>query len=107
MEVEQVGDVWDGGNDPWSLLVFTILIGPDDLVEYLGPAPYKKDRMYTSQAPPGIAIGLGYRGDGSGSVRSPHSLQRQSADAVSHRSCPSRAPCVAPSKRMVTAELKA
>jgi Lon-like ATP-dependent protease len=44
-------------------------IGPEDLVTFLGPPPYKKDRIYTASAPPGVVIGLGYRGDGSGSVR--------------------------------------
>jgi hypothetical protein len=35
---------------------------------YHDSAPFRKDRLYTTSPPPGVSHGLGYTGDGSGSV---------------------------------------
>ncbi|PWN41348.1 ATP-dependent protease La [Ceraceosorus guamensis] len=40
----------------------------DSLREYLGPPVYHKDRLYTKTMPAGVSTGLGYLGNGSGSV---------------------------------------
>jgi len=45
-----------------------IRVTKDNLHEYVGPAVFRKDRLYTSSPPPGVSNGLGYTGDGSGSV---------------------------------------
>ncbi|KAH8915685.1 ATP-dependent protease La [Atractiella rhizophila] len=43
-------------------------ITPDNLIDYVGPAVYQKDRIYTNRCPAGVSTGLGYLGNGSGSV---------------------------------------
>ncbi|KAI3480718.1 hypothetical protein L1887_57197 [Cichorium endivia] len=40
----------------------------DSLRKYLGPPVYHKDRLYTSAMPAGVSTGLGYLGNGSGSL---------------------------------------
>lgn len=40
----------------------------DSLKEYLGPPAFAKDRLYTRNMPSGVATGLGYLGNGSGSL---------------------------------------
>ncbi|KAL0574171.1 ATP-dependent Lon protease pim1 [Marasmius crinis-equi] len=45
-----------------------VRITPDNLKDYVGPPVYQKDRMYTHTPPPGVSTGLGYLGNGSGSV---------------------------------------
>lgn len=43
-------------------------ITPENLKDYVGPPIYQKDRMYVHTPPPGVSTGLGYLGNGSGSV---------------------------------------
>ncbi|PWZ03069.1 ATP-dependent protease La, partial [Testicularia cyperi] len=45
-----------------------ITITIDSLRKYLGPPVYHKDRLYTSAMPAGVSTGLGYLGNGSGSL---------------------------------------
>jgi hypothetical protein len=40
----------------------------DNLKDYVGPAVYHKDRLYMKAPPAGVSTGLGYLGNGSGSV---------------------------------------
>lgn len=39
-----------------------------NLKDYVGPAPYQKDRIYSSAPPPGVSNGLGYTGNGAGAL---------------------------------------
>lgn len=43
-------------------------ITPDNLKDFVGPPIYHKDRFYTRAPPAGVSTGLGYLGNGSGSV---------------------------------------
>lgn len=43
-------------------------ITPENLKDYVGPPIYHKDRFYIRPPPPGVSTGLGYLGNGSGSV---------------------------------------
>jgi len=45
-----------------------VRITPENLKEYVGPPVYQKDRMYAKPPPAGVSTGLGYLGNGSGSV---------------------------------------
>ncbi|CDW98179.1 hypothetical protein [Sporisorium scitamineum] len=45
-----------------------VVITIDSLRKYLGPPVYHKDRLYTSAMPAGVSTGLGYLGNGSGSL---------------------------------------
>ncbi|KAF7324091.1 Lon protease-like protein, mitochondrial [Mycena kentingensis (nom. inval.)] len=47
-----------------------VLVTPENLKEYMGPPVYQKDRMYDEKRkpPPGVSTGLGYLGNGSGTV---------------------------------------
>lgn len=45
-----------------------VTIDAENLLEYVGPPMYQKDRMYTKTSPVGVSTGLGYLGNGSGSV---------------------------------------
>lgn len=45
-----------------------VTLTEDKLREYLGPPIYHKDRLYTKTMPPGVSTGLGYLGNGSGSL---------------------------------------
>lgn len=45
-----------------------VTIDSKNLIDYVGPPVYQRERMYTKQSPPGVATGLGYLGNGSGSV---------------------------------------
>lgn len=45
-----------------------VAITADNLLEYVGPPMYQKDRMYTKTSPVGVSCGLGYLGNGSGAV---------------------------------------
>jgi len=40
----------------------------DNLRDYIGPPVYHKDRLYTKSMPAGVSTGLGYLGNGSGSL---------------------------------------
>lgn len=44
-----------------------IKIEPSNLVDYVGPAIYQRERIYTKLGPAGVSTGLGYLGDASGS----------------------------------------
>ena len=44
-----------------------VKITSDNLVDYVGPPIYQKDRIYTQTTPAGVSTGLGYLGNGSGS----------------------------------------
>ncbi|MBW0472720.1 hypothetical protein O181_012435 [Austropuccinia psidii MF-1] len=46
----------------------SVQITKDNLIDYLGPPIYQKDRLYSEQCPIGVSHGLGYTGNGSGSV---------------------------------------
>ena len=46
----------------------SVVINEEQLRDYLGPPIYHKDRMYTNTMPAGVALGLGYLGNGSGSL---------------------------------------
>lgn len=46
----------------------SLVITEEKLRRYLGPPIYHKDRMYTHTMPSGVALGLGYLGNGSGSL---------------------------------------
>ena len=46
----------------------SIVITEEQLRKYLGPPLYHKDRLYTQTMPAGVALGLGYLGNGSGSL---------------------------------------
>lgn len=46
----------------------SIHISNENLIDYLGPPIYQKDRLYTAQCPIGVSQGLGYTGNGSGSL---------------------------------------
>ena len=46
----------------------SVTLSPAKLREYLGPPLYHKDRLFTSSMPAGVATGLGYLGNGSGSL---------------------------------------
>lgn len=43
-------------------------IVPENLKDYVGPPVYQKDRMYGFAPPAGVSSGLGYLGNGSGSL---------------------------------------
>lgn len=45
-----------------------VRIGSDNLLEYVGPPNYQKDRLYTKTSPVGVSCGLGYLGNGSGAT---------------------------------------
>ncbi|PWN30959.1 ATP-dependent protease La [Jaminaea rosea] len=45
-----------------------VTITIDSLKDYLGPPAFSKDRLYTGHMPSGVATGLGYLGNGSGSL---------------------------------------
>ncbi|CAO1635333.1 unnamed protein product [Sympodiomycopsis kandeliae] len=45
-----------------------VTITIDSLKDYLGPPAFQKDRLYTRNMPSGVATGLGYLGNGSGSL---------------------------------------
>lgn len=45
-----------------------VVITIDSLKDYLGPPAFSKDRLYTGHMPSGVATGLGYLGNGSGSL---------------------------------------
>ena len=45
-----------------------VSIDAKNLVEYVGPQIYQRERIYTRRTPPGVSTGLGYLGNGSGSV---------------------------------------
>lgn len=44
-----------------------VVITKDNLVDYVGPPIYQRDRIYTQITPAGVSTGLGYLGNGSGS----------------------------------------
>jgi Lon-like ATP-dependent protease len=46
----------------------SVKITSENLVDYVGPPVYQKDRLYTKNSPAGVSCGLGYLGNGSGSV---------------------------------------
>jgi Lon-like ATP-dependent protease len=46
----------------------SVHITTDNLKDYVGPAVYHKDRLYVKAPPAGVSTGLGYLGNGSGSV---------------------------------------
>ncbi|GAA5935616.1 ATP-dependent Lon protease PIM1 [Sporobolomyces koalae] len=46
----------------------TVKITADNLLDYVGPPLYQKDRLYTKRSPVGVSTGLGYLGNGSGAV---------------------------------------
>lgn len=48
----------------------TVRITSQTLIDYLGPPIYQKERFYKGYAPLGVSQGLGYTGNGSGSVLS-------------------------------------
>ncbi|GAA5829245.1 hypothetical protein JCM11251_004981 [Rhodosporidiobolus azoricus] len=45
-----------------------VKITADNLLDYVGPPLYQKDRLYTKVSPVGVSTGLGYLGNGSGAV---------------------------------------
>ncbi|KAK4050081.1 ATP-dependent Lon protease pim1 [Microbotryomycetes sp. JL201] len=45
-----------------------VQITADNLLDYVGPPVYQKDRIYTKTSPVGVSCGLGYLGNGSGAV---------------------------------------
>ncbi|SCV67494.1 BQ2448_5105 [Microbotryum intermedium] len=45
-----------------------VRITAENLLEYVGPPMYQKERMYTKSSPVGVSCGLGYLGNGSGAV---------------------------------------
>ncbi|KAE8259384.1 hypothetical protein A4X13_0g1045 [Tilletia indica] len=45
-----------------------VTVSIDSLREYIGPPVYHKDRLYTKSMPSGVSTGLGYLGNGSGSL---------------------------------------
>lgn len=47
-----------------------VTIGSDSLIDYVGPPIYQRERIYTKMGPPGVSCGLGYLGNGAGSVSS-------------------------------------
>ncbi|GAA5892809.1 hypothetical protein JCM8208_004094 [Rhodotorula glutinis] len=46
----------------------SVRITADNLLDYVGPPLYQKDRLYTKVSPVGVSCGLGYLGNGSGAV---------------------------------------
>ncbi|WFD04434.1 endopeptidase La [Malassezia obtusa] len=46
----------------------SVVLTPEVLQKYLGPPLYQQDRLYTHSMPAGVALGLGYLGNGSGSL---------------------------------------
>ncbi|PWN51671.1 ATP-dependent protease La [Violaceomyces palustris] len=46
----------------------SVTITIDSLRKYLGPPVYHKDRLFTGSMPAGVSTGLGYLGNGSGSL---------------------------------------
>ncbi|GAA5860063.1 hypothetical protein JCM8547_003079 [Rhodosporidiobolus lusitaniae] len=45
-----------------------VRITADNLLDYVGPPLYQRDRLYTKVSPVGVSTGLGYLGNGSGAV---------------------------------------
>lgn len=45
-----------------------VSIGSENLLDYIGPPVYQKDRLYTKTSPVGVSCGLGYLGNGSGAT---------------------------------------
>ncbi|BGP46514.1 ATP-dependent Lon protease pim1 [Rhodotorula kratochvilovae] len=45
-----------------------VRITAENLLDYVGPPLYQKDRLYTKKSPVGVSTGLGYLGNGSGAV---------------------------------------
>lgn len=71
----------EGGKEPDAVAVTTAVREPlkvpegvsikvtkDNLKDYVGPQVYHKDRLYNKAPPAGVSTGLGYLGNGSGSV---------------------------------------
>lgn len=71
----------ESGTEPDRLPVTTVVREPlkipegvhiritkDNLKDYVGPPVYHKDRLYSKTPPIGVSTGLGYLGNGSGSV---------------------------------------
>lgn len=48
----------------------SVRITPSTLEDYLGPPIYQRDRLYMGTSPVGVSQGLGYTGNGAGSVLS-------------------------------------
>lgn len=46
----------------------SVRISAENLLDYVGPPLYQKDRLYTKRSPVGVSTGLGYLGNGSGAV---------------------------------------
>lgn len=46
----------------------SVEITAENLLDYVGPPVYQKDRIYTKTSPVGVSTGLGYLGNGSGAV---------------------------------------
>ncbi|GAA5835085.1 hypothetical protein JCM9279_007196 [Rhodotorula babjevae] len=46
----------------------SVRITADNLLDYVGPPLYQKDRLYTKTSPVGVSCGLGYLGNGSGAI---------------------------------------
>ncbi|GAA5975856.1 hypothetical protein JCM10908_005304 [Rhodotorula pacifica] len=45
-----------------------VRITAENLLDYVGPPLYQRDRLYTRTSPVGVSTGLGYLGNGSGAV---------------------------------------
>ncbi|POY72470.1 hypothetical protein BMF94_4296 [Rhodotorula taiwanensis] len=45
-----------------------VRITAENLLDYVGPPLYQRDRLYTRRSPVGVSTGLGYLGNGSGAV---------------------------------------
>ena len=45
-----------------------VVIDSKSLIDYVGPPIYQRERIYTKMGPPGVSTGLGYLGNGAGSV---------------------------------------
>ena len=78
-----------------------VRITPETLKDYVGPPVYQKDRMYVNPPPAGVSTGLGYLGNGSGSVMPVEAMVRLDPPRISieiflilsYRACRAKADC--------------
>lgn len=64
-----------------------VTIDSKNLIDYVGPPVYQRERMYSKQSPPGVATGLGYLGNGSGSVSCDLPVYWRIREAYHHYLC--------------------
>lgn len=58
-----------------------VRIGPDDLADYVGPPPFKSDKLYSS-TPPGVVMGLAWTAMGGSTLYAESAVVEKNAGKV-------------------------